>query len=195
MKKKNIVIVAGFQGINEKMDITTLGRGGSDTTAVAIAVALKSKKCYIFSDVDGVYTADPNIIADAQKIEEITYDEMKQISTQGAKVLHNRSIEIAEKFKIPVIAQSTFNNNIGTSISDKIEENTLKSIIKKDVSKISIIGNGITRNLDFVNEIINEIKNNNLEIIELLVSEYKISIIFKDIINDDIVKKFHSHII
>lgn len=195
MKKKNIVIVAGFQGINEKMDITTLGRGGSDTTAVAIAVALKSKKCYIFSDVDGVYTADPNIIADAQKIEEITYDEMKEISTQGAKVLHNRSIEIAEKFKIPVIAQSTFNNNIGTSISDKIEENTLKSIIKKDVSKISIIGNGITRNLDFVNEIINEIKNNNLEIIELLVSEYKISIIFKDIINDDIVKKFHSHII
>ncbi len=177
------------------MDITTLGRGGSDTTAVAIAVALKSKKCYIFSDVDGVYTADPNIIADAQKIEEITYDEMKEISTQGAKVLHNRSIEIAEKFKIPVIAQSTFNNNIGTSISDKIEENTLKSIIKKDVSKISIIGNGITRNLDFVNEIINEIKNNNLEIIELLVSEYKISIIFKDIINDDIVKKFHSHII
>lgn len=139
LKKKKIVIIAGFQGLNKNMDITTLGRGGSDTTAVAIAAALHAKNCYIFSDVDGVYTTDPNKIDSAFKLHAISYEEMKEISNEGAKVLHNRCIEIGEKFKIPIITKSTFNNKPGTVISDIIEENTIKSIVKKDLSRICII--------------------------------------------------------
>ena len=118
------------------MDITTLGRGGSDTTAVAIASSLKAKNCYIFSDVDGVYTIDPNKCKDAKKLNALSYDEMLEISSEGAKVLHNRCVEIGDKFKIPIITKSTFNNKPGTVISDIIEENTIKSVIKKDVSRI-----------------------------------------------------------
>ena len=110
LEKGNIVIIAGFQGYNEKLDITTLGRGGSDTSAVAVAAALKAKDCYIFSDVDGVYTADPNKFKEAKKIAALSYNEMLNISNEGAKVLHNRSVEIGDKFKIPIITKSTFNN-------------------------------------------------------------------------------------
>ena len=177
------------------MDITTLGRGGSDTTATAIAIALKAKKCYIFSDVDGIYTADPNKIKQAKKLHEVSYNEMKEISNEGAKVLHNRSVEIAEKFKIELTAESTFNNNPGTIISDKIEETTVKSIIKKDISRISIIGNGIIRNINCIKEILDIIENNKLDILELIVSEYKISITFKDIIKDEILNEIHKKLI
>ena len=90
LNRKNIVVVAGFQGINKYDDITTLGRGGSDTTAVAIAAALKADACHIYTDVDGVYTADPRIVKDAKKLDEITYDEMLELATLGAQVLHNR---------------------------------------------------------------------------------------------------------
>ena len=128
----NIVIVAGFQGINDKKDITTLGRGGSDTTAVAIASAIKADHCYIFSDVDGVYSTDPNKITDAKKIEELSYDEMLDLSNEGAKVLHNRCVEIAQKFNVLIETGSTFNNNIGTQINSKIEESSVKSIVKND---------------------------------------------------------------
>ena len=98
LKKGKIVIVAGFQGINENGDITTLGRGGSDTTAVALQAALKADKCYIFSDVDGIYSADPNMITFAKRLDEITFDEMQEIADAGAKVLHNRCIQIGKKF-------------------------------------------------------------------------------------------------
>ena len=146
LEEDKIVIITGFQGINENMDITTIGRGGSDTSAVAIAAALNAKDCYIFSDVDGVYTADPNKLPEAKKLNSLSYEEMLEISNEGAKVLHNRCIEIGEKFKIQIITKSTFNNKVGTVISDKIEKNTIKSIVQKDISKISIIGNGIIRN-------------------------------------------------
>jgi len=132
LEKEKIVIVAGFQGINEKSDITTLGRGGSDTTAVAIAAALKAKHCYIFSDVDGVYSTDPNKVPTAKKLETLSYEEMLEISNEGAKVLHNRSVEIAEKFGIPIITQSTFNNKHGTIVQEKIEDTSVKSIVKND---------------------------------------------------------------
>lgn len=176
------------------MDITTLGRGGSDTTAVAIAAALKAKNCYIFSDVDGVYTTDPNKIKEAYKLHAVSYKEMKEISDEGAKVLHNRSVEIGEKFKIPIITKSTFNNKPGTVISDIIEENTVKSLVKKDVSRVSIIGNGILRNIDNIKKLLDIIEENNLEILELNISESKISIIFKDIINDEILNKIHENL-
>ncbi len=127
-----IVLVAGFQGISDKKDITTLGRGGSDTTAVAIAAAIKADHCYIFSDVDGVYSTDPNKIADAKKIQELSYTEMLDLSNEGAKVLHNRCVEIAQKYNVLIETGSTFNNNIGTQINNKIEESAVKSIVKND---------------------------------------------------------------
>ncbi len=191
LNEGKIVIVTGFQGIDENLDITTLGRGGSDTTAVAIAAALHAKNCYIFSDVDGVYTADPNKVENTKKLENLSYEEMMQLSSEGAKVLHNRCVEIGEKFKIPIITKSTFNEKPGTIISDKIEENTVKSIIKKDVSRVSIIGNGIIRNFDLIEKIIDFIKKKELELLNFEVSETKISIVFKNIVDDEKVNDLH----
>ena len=195
LKKKNIVIVAGFQGVNTNSDITTLGRGGSDTTAVALAAALKAKNCYIFSDVDGVYTSDPNKIEEAKKLSALSYEEMIELSSEGAKVLHNRCVEIGEKFKIPIITKSTFNNKPGTIISDIIEEDTIKSIIKKEVSRVSIVGNGIIRNYKAIQDILNLISEEKLEMLNFEISESKISITFKDIIDDTLINKLNKKII
>lgn len=195
LQKGRIVIVAGFQGIDDKLNITTLGRGGSDTTAVALAAALNAKNCYIFSDVDGVYTSDPNKIKNVQKLSALSYEEMLEISSEGAKVLHNRCVEIGDKYKIPIITKSTFNNKPGTVISDIIEENTIKSIVKKDISRVSIIGNGIIRNIDKIKDILNIIEDNKLDMLNFEVSESKISIIFKDIIDDSIINQLNKKII
>ncbi len=132
LEKDKIVIIAGFQGINELGDITTLGRGGSDTTAVAVAAAIKADHCYIFSDVDGVYSTDPNKITEAKKLEQLSYTEMLDLSDEGAKVLHNRCVEMAKKYKVLIETGSTFNNNVGTIIQEKMEESTVKSIVKND---------------------------------------------------------------
>lgn len=132
LSERKIVIVAGFQGINENYDITTLGRGGSDTTAVALAAALKAKHCYIFSDVDGVYTTDPNKVISSKKLETLSYVEMLDIADEGAKVLHNRCINIGNNFNIPIVTKSTFNNKNGTVICDTIENTSVKSIVKND---------------------------------------------------------------
>ncbi len=191
LEKKRIVVIAGFQGLNENMDITTFGRGGSDTTAVAVAAALKAKNCYIFSDVDGVYTLDPNKYEKAVKLPAISYEEMLEISSEGAKVLHNRCIEIGEKFKIPIITKSTFNNKAGTVISDIIEENTIKSIVKKDISRISIIGNGIIRNFKGIKDILELVEINKLELLEFNVSESKITITFKNTVDEKILDQIH----
>lgn len=192
LTQRNIVIVTGFQGYNENLDITTLGRGGSDTSAVAIAAALNAKECYIFSDVDGVYTADPNKIENAKKLSALSYNEMMEISSEGAKVLHNRCVEIGEKFKIPIITKSTFNNKAGTIITDIIEENTIKSVVKKDISRISIVGNGIIRNYECIRKILDIIEKNKLEMLEFDVSESKISVDFKGIVDDRILNEIHS---
>lgn len=132
LQKGNIVIIAGFQGINEKQDITTLGRGGSDTTAVCIAAAIGAKKCYIYSDVEGVFTSDPKKVENALKLKNVSYDEMLDISNEGAKVLHNRCIEIGSKFNIPIIAKSTFKDDEGTIVDNKIENQKVKSLVKND---------------------------------------------------------------
>lgn len=195
LEDRKIVIIAGFQGFNENMDITTLGRGGSDTSAVAIAAALNAKECYIFSDVDGVYTADPNKVEDAKKLPALSYDEMIEISSEGAKVLHNRCAEIGEKFKIPIITKSTFNNKAGTIITDIIEENTIKSVVKKDISRVSIVGNGIIRNTNFIRKVIDIIDKNKLEMLEFNVSDSKISIDFKNVISDEVLKIIHSNML
>ena len=191
LSKRKIVIIAGFQGYNENLDITTLGRGGSDTSAIAIAAALNAKECYIFSDVDGVYTADPNKIENAKKLPALSYEEMIEISSEGAKVLHGRFAEIGQKFKIPIITKSTFNNKAGTIITDIIEENTIKSVVKKEISRISIVGNGISRNFEKLHEVLNIIQKNKLEILEFNVSESKISIDFKNVVDDEMLEKIH----
>ena len=195
LENRKIVIIAGFQGMNENMDITTLGRGGSDTTAVAISAALGAKNCYIFSDVDGVYTTDPNRLEEAKKLSALSYEEMLTLSSEGAKVLHNRCVEIGEKFKVPIITKSTFNNKPGTVISDIIEENTIKSIVKKDISRISIVGNGIIRNFQNIKLVLDIIEKNKLEMLDFEVSECKISISFKNQVSDKILDEIHLKLI
>ena len=161
LKNNKIVIVAGFQGINNNLDITTLGRGGSDTTAVAIAAAIKAKHCYIFSDVDGVYTSDPNKVVNAQKLESLSYEEMLDISNEGAKVLHNRCVEIGKKFSIPIITKSTFNNKIGSVINNKIEDSGVKSIVKND-NIVYIHAKAETYSIELFNNIYNILINNGI---------------------------------
>lgn len=134
LEKNRIVIVAGFQGINERGDITTLGRGGSDTTAVALATALKARRCEIYTDVDGIYTADPRIIDTKKKLSEISYDEMLEMANLGAKVLHNRCVEVAKEYNVPLLVKSSFNNNEGTLIGGirKLEDVCISGIAKDD---------------------------------------------------------------
>lgn len=139
-----IPIVAGFQGIDEKSDVTTLGRGGSDTTAVALAAALKADFCDIYTDVDGVYTADPNIVPNARRLDKMSYEEMLEMASLGAKVLQARSVEFAAKYNIPVRVLSSFNNKPGTLIvkEDKDMEQVLVSGVTcdKNTAKITLMG-------------------------------------------------------
>ena len=269
LDKGKVVIVAGFQGINEEGDITTLGRGGSDTTAVAIAARIKANHCYIYSDVDGVYTTDPNQVTIARKIDSLSYKEMLDISDEGAKVLHNRCVEVGEKFGVPIIAKSTFKEGNGTEINDKpIEGTIIKNIVKndkliyvhgiavddsaqifnniynifveneigvkniinnsenyldisftiakdkfnkfanlletdlpnlectyKDITRISIIGNGIMSNNSVLKNIMKILDEEKTEVLSMEVAESKISIMFKEIISNDILQKLHEELI
>ena len=118
LEQRKIVIITGFQGVNKYDDYTTLGRGGSDTTAVALAAALHADKCEIYTDVDGVYTADPRKVKNARKLDTVTYDEMLELATLGAGVLHNRSVELAKKFGVQLVVRSSLNNNEGTVVKE-----------------------------------------------------------------------------
>ncbi|MBR3576341.1 MAG: aspartate kinase [Clostridia bacterium] len=143
LDKKRIVIVAGFQGINKYDDITTLGRGGSDTTAVALAAALKADLCEIYTDVDGVYTADPRIVKDARKLEEVSYDEMLELASLGANVLHNRSVEMAKKYNVNMSVRSSFSKVSGTKVMEvvKMEKMLIKGVARdNDVARIALVG-------------------------------------------------------
>lgn len=140
--KKNIVIVAGFQGTNKYDDVTTLGRGGSDTSAVAIAAALRADRCQIFTDVDGIYTADPRKIPTARKLDEITYDEMLELATLGAQVLNNRSVEMAKKYGIELEVLSSYKGIPGTIVKEvtKMEKMLVRGVTKDtDVARITIM--------------------------------------------------------
>jgi aspartate kinase len=143
LKKGRVVIVAGFQGVSREREVTTLGRGGSDTTAVALAAALEAEACEIYTDVDGVYTADPRIVPDARKLPALSYDEMLELASLGAKVLHNRSVEIARKFGVPIVVRSSFNANEGTRIAKGtlMEQVVIRGIAHDpDVAKIALLG-------------------------------------------------------
>ena len=269
LNENKVVVIAGFQGINENQDITTLGRGGSDTTAVAVAAKIKANHCYIFSDVDGVYTTDPKQVETATKIDSLSYDEMLDISDEGAKVLHNRCIEVGEKFNVPIIAKSTFKEGNGTIIlNQKIEGITIKNIVKndkltyvhligekyslelfykiykefvdnelgiknlvnnsnsnldifftipkerlnkleyilkteltnikadfEDISRLSIIGNGIMSKNNILNEVIEIIEKSNVNILSIETTEAKIAIMFKGILQNEILEKLHKKLI
>ena len=141
--KKKIVIVAGFQGVDKYDDITTLGRGGSDTSAVAIAAAIHADKCEIYTDVDGVYTADPRIVKSAKKLDEITYDEMLELASLGANVLHNRSVEMAKKYNVKLEVKSSFEKVPGTIVKEavSVEKMLIRGVARdNDVARISLVG-------------------------------------------------------
>ena len=143
LEAKKIVIVTGFQGVNKYDDYVTLGRGGSDTTAVALAAALHADKCEIYTDVDGVFTADPRVVPDARKIEEITYDEMLELATSGAKVLHSRSVELAKKYGVQMVVRSSLNESEGTTVKEvvKMEKMLITGVAAdKNTARISVIG-------------------------------------------------------
>ncbi len=143
LDKKTIVIVAGFQGINRYDDITTLGRGGSDTSAVALAAACHADLCEIYTDVDGVYTTDPRIVPNARKLEEISFDEMLELASLGANVLHNRSVEMAKKYNVNLCVRSSLTRAEGTVVKEavKMEGMLVRGVAKdNDVARISLCG-------------------------------------------------------
>jgi aspartate kinase len=144
LKKGNIVIVAGFQGITEDMDVTTLGRGGSDTSAVALAAALGAEICERYSDVDGICTADPRVVPEARKLSEISYEEMLETATYGSKVIHARAVELGQLYNIPILVASSFNDGPGTLIHGGVSmegRNKVTGIAHDlDVAKITIVG-------------------------------------------------------
>ena len=144
LDKRKIVLVAGFQGINKYDDITTLGRGGSDTSAVALAAALHADLCQIYTDVDGVYTADPRKVTGAYKLDEITYDEMLELASLGAQVLHNRSVEMAKRYNVNMEVLSSLTGNPGTKVKEvvkKMEKSHVSGVAKdKDVARLAVMG-------------------------------------------------------
>ncbi|MCI8304870.1 MAG: aspartate kinase [Lawsonibacter sp.] len=144
LDKKKIVLVAGFQGINKYDDVTTLGRGGSDTSAVALAAVLHADLCQIYTDVDGVYTADPRYVTGARKLDEITFDEMLELASLGAQVLHNRSVEMAKRYNVNLEVLSSFSGKPGTKVKEVVKtmEKTHVSGVAKDknVARIALVG-------------------------------------------------------
>ena len=144
LERNRVVVVAGFQGLNKLDDITTLGRGGSDTSAVALAAALKADLCQIYTDVDGIYTADPRYVKGARKLEEITFDEMLELASLGAQVLHNRSVELAKKYQVNLEVLSSFERKPGTKVKEvakQMEKTQISGVAKdKNVARLALVG-------------------------------------------------------
>lgn len=150
LDQKRIVIVTGFQGVDRNQNITTLGRGGSDTSAVALAAALEADLCQIYTDVDGVYTADPRHVKGARKLDEVTYNEMLELATLGAQVLHNRSVELAKEYNVKLEVLSSFTGHPGTKVkgvAKRMEKTAVSSVAKdKDIARIALVGVPRSRN-------------------------------------------------
>ena len=171
LDKKKIIIVAGFQGIDKYDDLTTLGRGGSDTSAVAIAAAMKADRCQIYTDVDGVYTSDPRKVKFAKKLDEITYDEMLELATLGAQVLNNRSVEMAKKHNVELEVLSSLEKKPGTIVKEKVkmEKILIRDVAKDmDVSIISVIG--LKDNPGIAFKLFNALAQNKIEVDMILQS-------------------------
>ena len=171
LESKRVVLVTGFQGVNKYDDYTTLGRGGSDTTAVALAAALHADSCEIYTDVDGVFTADPRIVPTARKLNEITYDEMLELATQGAGVLHNRSVEMAKKYGVQLVVRSSLNNSEGTVVKEVVNmEKMLVSGVAcdKNAARIAVIGVEDKPGVAF--KLFNHLANHNINVDMILQS-------------------------
>ena len=143
LDRKKVVLVAGFQGVNRYGDVTTLGRGGSDTSAVALAAAFNAELCQIYTDVDGVYTTDPRLVPQARKLPEITYNEMLELASQGAQVLHNRSVELAKKYNVNLEVLSSLERKPGTKVKEvaKMEKNNIAGVAKDtSIARIAVVG-------------------------------------------------------
>ncbi len=166
LKEGKIIIVAGFQGINKDGSVTTLGRGGSDLSAVAIAGALKADQCEIYSDVDGIYTTDPRIEPNAKKLETISYDEMLELSSLGAKVLQNRSVELAKKLQVKLYAKSSFSDNEGTLIIKESNsmEKVLVSGVVLDKNQARVTLRGVSDRPGIAAEIFSALANENINV-------------------------------
>lgn len=205
-----IVIVAGFQAVDEMGNITSLGRGGSDLTAVAIASALKASKCEIYSDIDGIFSADPRIISKAKLLKNISYEEMLEAASAGAKVLHNRSVNIGKKHEIPIhvknakdglkpgsVVENLSHSNLKEISSKKdFEDYEIKFITKKDdISKISIIGDMVMSNKEAIIKIFNIAYEENITIYMISFSELAISIIIDKEKSQIFMEKLHSALI
>lgn len=166
LQNRKIVVIAGFQGIDEDLNITTLGRGGSDTTAVAIAASLNAERCDIYTDVDGVYLADPRIVKDVSKIETISYDEMLELASLGAKVLHNRCVEIGKKYNMPIYVKSTFEKESrGTLVTSNecMENLCISGVAKEDnIARITIIGK--TNKIGRIYKVFSLLADNNINV-------------------------------
>ena len=170
LKEGKIAVVAGFQGINEQDDVTTLGRGGSDLSAVAVAAALKADLCDIYTDVDGVYTTDPNMVPQARKLDKISYDEMLELASLGAKVLQTRSVEFAKKYNVPVRVLSSFNDNPGTLVTkeDSDMEKVVVSGVAYDKNQVKVTVTGVPDKPGEAAKIFNEISANNI-IVDMII--------------------------
>lgn len=171
LENKKIVVITGFQGINKFDDYTTLGRGGSDTTAVALAAALHADACEIYTDVDGVYTADPRVVKNARKLDAITYDEMLDLATLGAGVLHNRSVEMAKKYGVSLVVRSSLNTSEGTVVKEEVKmEKMLVSgvAVDKNVARIAVIGLQDQPGVAF--KLFNHLANHNINVDVILQS-------------------------
>lgn len=204
-----IVVIAGFQAADKLGNITTLGRGGSDLSAVAIACALKAKKCEIYSDIDGIYSADPRIIPKAKLLKNISYNEMLEAATAGAKVLHNRSVNVGKKNKMPIIVKNSQKNSRGSIVKDISQDNinqkelpdnfedySVKFITKKDnISKICIVGDMVMSNKDAIINIFNIANEENVTIYMISFSELAINIIVDSDKSTRFMQKLHDALI
>jgi len=171
IKEGKIAVVVGFQGITETSDdVTTLGRGGSDLSAVAVAAALKADLCDIYTDVDGVYTTDPNMVPQARKLDKISYDEMLELASLGAKVLQTRSVEFAKKYNVPVRVLSSFNDNPGTLVTkeDSEMERVVVSGVAYDKNQVKVTVTGVPDKPGVAAQIFNEISTNNI-IVDMII--------------------------
>lgn len=197
LNENYIVIVTGFQGMDKFGNFTTLGRGGSDLSAVALASSLGATKCEIYSDVDGIYTADPRIIENAKLINNISYDEMIEASSAGAKVLHNRSVNFAKEFNLPILSKSSFSDSSGSEVNNIVNEKSNVHFITKmdDIVKISIIGSMMLSNTKAISTIYSIASLNNIPIYMISFSELSINIIVDRELSSTFMKLLHEELI
>lgn len=197
LKDNKIVIITGFQGMDKLGNITTLGRGGSDLSAVAIACALNSQKCEIFSDIDGIFSADPKVISNSKLLDEISYDEMLEASSAGAKVLHNRSVNLAKEYDLQINSKCTFTDSNGSKVQKRVKEDfDIHFITKKDdISKICIVGPMMLSNREAISKIFKIASEENIEIYMISFSELAINIVVDTSKSKFFMQKLHETLI